>query len=78
MRKANRWHAAIRRHLTASATPLTLAQIWECMEDTGFQHESKAPRATLGARLAEMVADGELSREGLSYCLITAEAQGAA
>ena len=78
MRKANRWHAAIRCHLSESTAPLTLEQIWECMEAAEFKHESKVPRATLRARIAEMVAEGELSREGLSYCLITVEAQGAA
>jgi hypothetical protein len=60
--KANRWYVAIRAQL-ASGTRTT-GQIWEGLKAVGFQHASVMPRSTLGARLAEMVADGALERVG--------------
>lgn len=66
MRRPNRWYVAIQRLLEESGSPLTTGQIWEGMEEAGFQHASKAPRSTLGARLAEMAAEGVLERVGPS------------
>ena len=63
-RKPNRWYAAIRTQLAGGTQ--TTGQIWQGMEATGFRHASAMPRATLGARLAEMVADGTLKRVGPS------------
>ena len=61
-KKENRWDAVIRAQLKSGAN--TTDQILAGMEATGFQHASVMPRATLGARLAEMVKDGVLERVG--------------
>ena len=64
--KGNRWQAAIREQLVKSAAPLSTAQIWSGMLASGFQHKSEMPRSTLGARLAELGAQGAVSRVGPS------------
>lgn len=64
MRRPNAWHAAIRDHLRAAGGPLDVDQIWQRMEASGFQHKSENPRSTLGARIAELVAQGDVSRVG--------------
>lgn len=64
MRKPNAWHHAIVAHLHATGGPLSVDQIWQCMEAAGFQHSSKKPRSTLGARLAELVQMKKLARVG--------------
>jgi hypothetical protein len=69
----NRWQAAIRDQLVASGAPLSTGQIWDKMIAAGFQHKSASPRSTLGARLAELVAQGDLSRVGLSTYQIAAQ-----
>ncbi len=55
MRKPNAWHQAIVAQLSAAGGPLGVEQIWQRMEASGFQHASKMPRSTLGARIAELV-----------------------
>ena len=60
----NRWHAAICDQLRKSISPLSPDQIWDAMKAAGFQHKSTHPRSTLGARLAELVAQGEVRRVG--------------
>lgn len=64
MAKLNRWHAAIVAHLRAADGPLPVEQIWRRMEAAGFQHASKMPRSTLGARIAELVQMKKLTRVG--------------
>jgi hypothetical protein len=64
MAKVNRWYTAIRAQFASDA--LTTTQILEGMQAAGFQHASKVMRATLGGRLAEMVANGDLVRVGPS------------
>jgi hypothetical protein len=64
VRKPNAWHHAIVAHLHATGGPLSVDQIWQHMEATGFQHSSKMPRSTLGARIAELVQMRKLSRVG--------------
>jgi len=53
-KKPNAWHQAIVDQLSAAGTPLRVAQIWKLMNAAGFQHASRKPRATLGARIAEL------------------------
>ena len=62
----NRWQVAICEQLKKSREPLSTAQIWEGMAAAGFQHKSVSPRQTLGARLAELVAQGDVKRVGPS------------
>ena len=64
MRKPNAWHHAIVTHLHATDGPLSVAEIWQRMKDSGFSHASKLPRSTLGARIAELVQLRKLSRVG--------------
>jgi hypothetical protein len=62
VRKPNAWHLAICAHLRAAGGPLLVGQIWERMEASGFQHASKMPLSTLGARVAELVQMKKLER----------------
>lgn len=62
--QVNRWQMAICAQLKKSGSPLSPDQIWDAMEAAGFQHKSTSPRSTLGARLAELVAQGEVRRVG--------------
>lgn len=64
MKKLNAWHHAIVAHLHAAGGPLPVEQIWLRMEAAGFQHASKMPRSTLGARVAELVQMKKLARVG--------------
>ena len=64
MRRPNSWYAAICEQLHSSQGPLPVEQIWQRMEAAGFQHASKMPRSTLGARIAELVRMGKLARVG--------------
>lgn len=64
MRKPNAWHHAIVAHLHATGGPLSVDQIWQRMAAEGFQHASKEPRSTLGARIAELVQMKKLARVG--------------
>jgi hypothetical protein len=53
--KTNRWYDAIVKALMiASPNALTTDQIWTAIEDSGFKHKSKFPRATLDGRIAEL------------------------
>jgi hypothetical protein len=69
----NRWHAAIWEQLKKSGEPLSPEQIWTAMASSGFAHQSKRPRSTLGARIAELVAQGEVQRVGPARYQIVAE-----
>ena len=62
--RSNRWYDAICEHLRAAGARLTVDQIWERMEMVGFQHASKRPRQTLGARIAELVRMKKIERVG--------------
>lgn len=64
MRKPNAWHHAIVSHLHATGGPLSVNQIWQRMAAEGFQHASKEPRSTLGARIAELVRLKKVKRVG--------------
>ena len=55
MRRPNAWYGAICEQLRIAGGPLAIKQIWAGMEASGFQHSSKWPRSTLGARVAELV-----------------------
>lgn len=61
-RPMNRWHDAICAQLQAADGPIVTDQIWAGMEASGFQHDSKMPRSTLGARIAELVQMKKLER----------------
>jgi len=69
----NRWQVAIYEQLQKSHVPLTAAQIWDRIVAAGFKHKSRSPRSTLGARLAELVAQGEVNRVGPSLYRIVDE-----
>lgn len=62
MRKPNAWYQAIVSQLSAAGEPLLVEQIWQRMEASGFPHQSKMPRSTLGARIAELVQMKRLER----------------
>jgi hypothetical protein len=64
MKKPNAWHAAICAQLHAAEGPLVVDQIWVRMEASGFQHSSKMPRSTLGARVAELAQMKKIERVG--------------
>lgn len=64
MRRPNAWYQAIVSQLHAAGQPLLVDQIWARMEAAGFQHSSKMPRSTLGARIAELVQMKKLTRVG--------------
>ena len=64
MKKLNAWHHAIVTHLRDAGGPLRVAQIWERMAESGFQHSSKHPRSTLGARIAELAQARQIDRVG--------------
>jgi len=71
-RQGNAWYQAVVDQLTTAGGPLTVMQIWRGMEASDFQHRSKAPRATLGGRIAEMVQRGTIVRVGhATYQLVT-------
>ena len=72
--KINRWQAAICAQLKKSGIPLSPEQIWDAMEAAGFQHKSYSPRSTLGARLAELVKQGDVCRVGPAKYQIGGEA----
>lgn len=63
-RTTNRWHEAICEQLRAAEGPIVTDQIWEGMRASGFQHDSRVPRSTLGARIAELVQARKLERVG--------------
>ena len=62
--KKNAWYDAIVEHLRAAGGPLKVTQIWQRMADSGFQHNSKQPRSTLGARIAELAQAKQIDRVG--------------
>lgn len=64
MKRPNAWYQAIVTHLHAAGGPLSVEQIWQHMEAAGFQHSSKMPRSTLGARIAELVKMEKVLRVG--------------
>jgi hypothetical protein len=64
VRKPNAWYSAICAQLGAAKGPLSVEQIWQGMETSGFQHRSEMPRSTLGARIAELVQLKKLVRVG--------------
>ena len=74
MKRPNAWHQAIVSHLHVAGGPLTVKQIWQRMEAAGFQHTSKRPRSTIGARIAELVQLKKLSRVGPASYQISKEA----
>lgn len=64
MKRQNVWHVAICDQLRTAGGPLSMAQIWSCLEATGFQHSSRFPRCTLSARVTELVQMQRLERVG--------------
>ena len=64
MSRPNAWHQAIVAQLHAAGEPLPVEQIWQRMEAADFQHSSKKPRSTLGARISELVQMKMLARVG--------------
>lgn len=58
MIRFNYWHRMILQQLARSAEPQSPKQIWGGMLEHGFAHESKLPRNTLSARIAELKALG--------------------
>ena len=63
-KSGNLWYAAICEQLRAAGRPLPVGQIWEGMQGAGFRHESKKPRATLGARVCELAQMKKIERVG--------------
>ena len=69
-RPTNRWYDAICTQLQTADGPIITDQIWDGMVASGFQHGSKVPRSTLGARLAELVQMKKIERiDRLTYQL---------
>jgi hypothetical protein len=64
VRRSNSWYEAICEQLRVAGGPLTVEQTWGCLEASGFQHASRLPRSTLGARVAELVQAKRLERVG--------------
>lgn len=62
--RQNAWHVAIREQLRVAKRPLSVTQIFYGVLDSGFKHKSEYPRATLCARITELVKRGELERVG--------------
>lgn len=62
MTKRNIWHEAICGQLAKG--PLAPMQILRGLEAAGFQHGSKHPRGTLGARIVELVMLKRIERVG--------------
>lgn len=62
--KKNAWHQAIVTHLRDAGGPLSVKQIWQRMADAGFEHHSKDPRSTLGARISELALMKQIDRVG--------------
>ncbi len=60
--RPNAWHEAICAQLRTAGAALTLDQIWDGMDAAGFQHHSKQPRQTLGARIAELAQSKKIKR----------------
>jgi hypothetical protein len=73
VRRPNAWHEAICTHLRAAGAPLAVEQIWQRMEAAGFQHSSKLPRSTLGARIAELAQMKKVDRVGPAMYQISSE-----
>jgi hypothetical protein len=63
-RRPNAWHEAICTQLRMAQGPLGVDQIWARMEAAGFQHASKRPRSTLGARIAGLAQLKKIERVG--------------
>jgi hypothetical protein len=63
-RRTNLWYDAICTHLRTAGEPLAVDQIWARMEAAGFQHSSKKPKSTLGARVAELTQMQKIARVG--------------
>ncbi len=63
-RRTNLWYDAICEHLRTANGPLAVEQIWDRMASAGFQHSSKMPRSTLGARIAELAQMKKIRRVG--------------
>jgi hypothetical protein len=61
-RPANRWYDAICNQIQAAGGQAVTDQIWNGMTAAGFQHHSRMPRSTLGARLAELVQMKKIER----------------
>ena len=64
--RVNSWQTAIHDQLAKSTSPRSTEQIWSGMVAVGFQHKSVRLRSSLVARLAELVAQGHVSRVGPS------------
>ena len=75
MRKPNAWYQAIVAQLHDAGQPLPVVQIWQRMEASGFQHSSKQPRSTLGARVAELVQMKTIKRVGPATYQLAADAR---
>jgi hypothetical protein len=74
-RSTNAWHDAICAQLSAAGRALSVVQILHAMETAGFRHKSAMPRATLGARIAELVQMKKLERVGPALYRLTSESQ---
>jgi hypothetical protein len=73
-RSTNSWHAAICEQLRAAGGPLVVEQIWQGMVAAGFQHSSRVPRQTLGARVAELAQKKKIERVGPATYQLAQEA----
>jgi len=74
VRKPNAWHQAIVEQLRNAGGPLRVEQIWQRMAEAGFQHASKHPRSTLGARIAELAQARQIDRVGPATYRLAQEA----
>jgi len=74
VKKINAWHQAIVEHLRNAGGPLRVEEIWQRMSEAGFQHSSKHPRSTLGARIAELAKEKQILRVGPATYRLAQEA----
>lgn len=78
MKRINRWHDAITRHLMRAAPAAqTRREILLGIEAAGLEHGSKFPLATLGARLLELERNGRVVRVRAATYMLTELAEGA-
>jgi hypothetical protein len=59
--------------LRAASGPLVVDQIWQGMVEAGFRHNSRLPRQTLGARVAELARMRKIARVGPATYQLLAE-----
>jgi hypothetical protein len=73
--KENTWQTAICEQLGAANEPLSITELLTRIIRAGFQHRSRQPRATLAARVAELVKEKRLEQVGRAKYQLVASSQ---